>query len=156
MARDTEAPIRRSGDAKHADLARTTWEKAEKPIARDGLVIGRRTFTADQLKAELERPVQMVRVSTALSEWPMRYGNAYLGRLYESSLGLRGAIPASALLIGLAFVWIPICYVGIGRTLEHRSELSGEPGKRLRPAGRGSDQQRTRRREGKRPQLEIG
>jgi tetratricopeptide (TPR) repeat protein len=68
--------FRRSGDAKHADLAKTTWEKAEKPIARDGLVIGRRTFTADQLRAELERPVQTVRVSTAVSEWPMRYGNA--------------------------------------------------------------------------------
>lgn len=48
---------------------------------------------------------------------PMRYGNAYLGRLYESNLGARGSLPASGLLILSSFVWIPVCYVGLGRTL---------------------------------------
>lgn len=68
--------FRRSGDPKHTDLAKTTWEKAERPIARDGLTIGRRTFTLDQLRAELDRPVQFVRASTTVGDWPMRLGNA--------------------------------------------------------------------------------
>src|SRR5262249_3601546 len=68
--------FRRSGDPRHTDLAKTTWEKAERPIARDGLIIGRRTFSLEQLKAELERPVHMVRASATVGEWPMRLGNA--------------------------------------------------------------------------------
>lgn len=48
---------------------------------------------------------------------PMRYRNAYLGRLFESNLGRLGSLPASALLILSSFLWIPVCYVGLGRTL---------------------------------------
>lgn len=68
--------FRRSGDPKHADLAKATWEKAERPIGRDGLIIGRRTFNLDQLRAELDRQVQVVHTSGALSDWPLRLGNA--------------------------------------------------------------------------------
>lgn len=68
--------FRRSGDPKHTDLSKATWEKAERPIGRDGLMIGRRTFNVDQLKAELERPIQVVHTTGALSDWPLRLGNA--------------------------------------------------------------------------------
>jgi outer membrane protein assembly factor BamB len=68
--------FRRSGDGKHTELAKTTWEKAERPIARDGLIIGRRTFSLEQLKAELDRPVQVVQATSTVGEWPMRLGNA--------------------------------------------------------------------------------
>lgn len=49
---------------------------------------------------------------------PMRYQNAYLGRLYDSNLGRLGSLPASGILILSSFLWIPVCYVGLGRTLD--------------------------------------
>jgi hypothetical protein len=54
---------------------------------------------------------------------PMRYRNAYLGRLFESNLGGRGSLFATGLLAAFGFIWIPICYVGIGRTLESATSV---------------------------------
>lgn len=49
---------------------------------------------------------------------PMRYGNAFLGRLVDSCLGGRVALPVSLLLAVLAFIGIPTYSIGVGRTLE--------------------------------------
>ena len=48
---------------------------------------------------------------------PMRYGNAYAGTLFRGFLGSRGSLFVSALLVLFSFIWLPVCYVGLGRTL---------------------------------------
>jgi outer membrane protein assembly factor BamB/tetratricopeptide (TPR) repeat protein len=68
--------LRRSGDPRHADPAKTAADRLLIAAARDGLKVGRRTFTADQLRAELDRPVGAVAAASAVGEWTGRYGNA--------------------------------------------------------------------------------
>lgn len=68
--------LKRSGDPRHAAPAKTAAEKLLLAVARDGLKVGRRTYTADQVKAELDRPAGRSRVDSLVSEWTGRYGNA--------------------------------------------------------------------------------
>ncbi|MBX9580727.1 MAG: PQQ-binding-like beta-propeller repeat protein [Gemmataceae bacterium] len=68
--------LKRSGDPRHADAAKAAADRLLIAAARDGLKVGRRTFTADQLRAELGRPVGAVVASSAVGEWTGRYGNA--------------------------------------------------------------------------------
>jgi hypothetical protein len=49
---------------------------------------------------------------------PMRYGNAFLGRLVEGYLGRRGSLGVSVLLAAFSFIALPVYYVGVGATLE--------------------------------------
>ena len=67
--------LKRSGDPRHATLYATISARLVKETTRDGLQIGRKTFTPDQLKAELERPVAATKISSLVGEWTMRYGN---------------------------------------------------------------------------------
>lgn len=68
--------FKRSGDDRHAALLGPTADKLRAATARTGLTIGRKTFTAEQLLAELDRPVETVRTALAAGEWNTRYGNA--------------------------------------------------------------------------------
>lgn len=52
--------LRRAGDGKQTDEVAAVWEKLEKKFPRDGLTVGRKAYTLEQLKAELDRPVPTV------------------------------------------------------------------------------------------------
>ena len=68
--------LKRSGDPRHAELYKVTFERLEKhPGSRNGIVIGRKTYTPDMLKAELDRPMELIRASALVGEWAMRSGN---------------------------------------------------------------------------------
>lgn len=68
--------FKRSGDPRHADLARNALDQLQKATVRNGLPIGRKVYTFDQLKAEIERAVTSIRPAYAVNEWNGRYGNA--------------------------------------------------------------------------------
>lgn len=67
--------FKRSGDPKHAAMYKTVWDKLEKATRRDGLKVGTRTYTTDQLKAEADREVTLVKALATVGEWAMRLGN---------------------------------------------------------------------------------
>ena len=69
--------LKRGGDPRHAALYPAVLDRLQKATARNGLTLGRRTFTADQLAAELDRAVESVRASAAVGEWSTLYGNAH-------------------------------------------------------------------------------
>lgn len=54
---------------------------------------------------------------------PMRYGNAFLGRLVEGYLGRRGSLGLSVLLAAFSFIALPVYYVGVGATLEGSTSI---------------------------------
>jgi outer membrane protein assembly factor BamB len=66
--------FKRSGDPRHAELYQSTLARLDK-AARNGVQIGRTTYTADKLRAELERPVELLQKSELVGEWPMRGGS---------------------------------------------------------------------------------
>lgn len=66
--------LKRSGDSRHLELHKTTLEKLEK-AARGGVQIGRRTYSLEQLRAEIDRPVEMIQASSLVDTWSMRGGN---------------------------------------------------------------------------------
>jgi outer membrane protein assembly factor BamB/tetratricopeptide (TPR) repeat protein len=68
--------LKRSGDPRHASLAQGATDRLQKAAGRNGLVIGRRTFSFEQLKAEIDRPVTALRATATVGEWTGRYGNA--------------------------------------------------------------------------------
>jgi outer membrane protein assembly factor BamB len=70
--------LKRSGDARHLEVYKATLERFEK-AARNGVAIGRRTYTPEQLKAELDRPVELVATSSVVDTWPMRGGSPARG-----------------------------------------------------------------------------
>lgn len=52
--------LRRAGEGKQTDEVAAVWEKLEKKLPREGLTVGRKAYTLEQLKAELDRPVPTV------------------------------------------------------------------------------------------------
>ncbi len=68
--------FKRSGDPKHTELFKTTLEKLRTATEKDGLVIGRQTYPFEKLKTEIDRNLELIRVSTTVGEWAMRGGNA--------------------------------------------------------------------------------
>jgi outer membrane protein assembly factor BamB/tetratricopeptide (TPR) repeat protein len=66
--------FKRAGDIRQLDQVSTLLTKIEKRIPREGLAIGRRTLSAEELKQELDRPFVL---STSLGDGlvNMRYGN---------------------------------------------------------------------------------
>lgn len=66
--------LKRSGDSRHLELYKATLDKFEK-AARGGVQIGRRTYTLEQLRAELDRPLEMIQASSLVDTWSMRGGN---------------------------------------------------------------------------------
>ncbi len=68
--------FKRSPETEHRALYAAAAEKLQKATAATGLTIGRKTFTADQLRAELERPVSPVELSAAVGQFATHRGNA--------------------------------------------------------------------------------
>src|SRR5262245_14640192 len=66
--------FKRSGDPRHADLYKAAMEKLS-AAAKNGVKIGRKTYTMENIRAELERPVELLRASALVGEWAMRGGN---------------------------------------------------------------------------------
>ncbi|QJW93535.1 outer membrane protein assembly factor BamB family protein [Frigoriglobus tundricola] len=66
--------FKRSGDARHAELYKATLEKLDK-VAKGGFQVRRTTYTSEKVRAELERPVDLIRASALVGEWAMRSGN---------------------------------------------------------------------------------
>ncbi|MBY0455799.1 MAG: PQQ-binding-like beta-propeller repeat protein, partial [Gemmataceae bacterium] len=65
----------RSGDPRHAELVKPTEERLFK-AARDGLTVGRKKYTPDQLRAELDRPAESLRgVGVMAGDWSVKGGN---------------------------------------------------------------------------------
>jgi hypothetical protein len=54
---------------------------------------------------------------------PMRYRNAFLGRLVEGFLGRKGALGLTVLLVATSFIELPLYYVGLGETMEDVTSL---------------------------------
>lgn len=67
--------LKRGGDPRHAAPAKAAADRLLTAVARDGLRVGRRTYPADQLRAEIDRPVGAVRLGSAVAEWTGLYGN---------------------------------------------------------------------------------
>ncbi|HSQ55281.1 MAG TPA: PQQ-binding-like beta-propeller repeat protein, partial [Gemmata sp.] len=67
--------FKRSGDPKHSALVSRTLESLRKATERDGLVIGRKSYSFEQLKAEIERQVELIRPTSTVGEWAMQRGN---------------------------------------------------------------------------------
>ncbi len=66
---------KRSGDPRHAELLKVTLEQLRKAMPRDGLVIGRRTYSFEALKGEIDRPLELLRSTSTVGEWAMKGGN---------------------------------------------------------------------------------
>lgn len=67
--------FKRSGDPRHEALLKTTLEELRKATLRNGLTLGRRTYDFDALKAEIDRPLELLRVTSSVGEWAMKGGN---------------------------------------------------------------------------------
>ncbi len=68
--------FKRSGDQRYAEAAKTRLAEVEKKFPRDGLAIGRKTYTFDELKQELDRPVELIFSQLSDAYVSMRLGNA--------------------------------------------------------------------------------
>ena len=75
--------FRRSGDPHHKALAQSTTDLLHKATLRNGVPIGRKTYSFEQLKAELERPITSIRATYTVGEWSGRYGNAQRSGLVD-------------------------------------------------------------------------
>jgi hypothetical protein len=71
----TIVALKRSGSANGSLLASLN-EKLEKKFPREGLTIGRRQYSLDELKAEIDRPYESLLGKVSESFVSMRYGNA--------------------------------------------------------------------------------
>ena len=67
--------FKRSGDPRHIEFLKATLDKLRTATEKDGLVIGRNTYTFEKLKAEIDRSLELIRVTTTVGEWAMRGGN---------------------------------------------------------------------------------
>jgi outer membrane protein assembly factor BamB len=67
--------FKRSGDPKHTDIYKTTLASLQKTTSKDGLTLGRKTYTFEQLKTEIDRALELIRPSSTVGEWSMRGGN---------------------------------------------------------------------------------
>ncbi|CAN5220212.1 hypothetical protein BH11PLA2_BH11PLA2_02990 [soil metagenome] len=71
----TIVALKRAGSANTTLIASLT-EKLEKKFPRDGLTIGRKQYSLDELKAELDKPAVSLFGSVSEAFVSMRYGNA--------------------------------------------------------------------------------
>lgn len=68
--------LKRSGDPKHTELYTATLPKLEKAARTgNGIRIGRKDYNLDGVRAELDRPVELVRPTALVGEWATKGGN---------------------------------------------------------------------------------
>jgi len=68
--------FRRSGDARQGESVAKLWARLEKGFPREGLAVGRKNYTLDELKAELDRPADFGGGRATDRFVSMRFGNA--------------------------------------------------------------------------------
>ncbi len=66
--------FRRSGDSRHAEFLKEHEARLFK-AAKEGIIIGRKKYTPEMLRTEIDRPVELVRASALVGEWATRGGN---------------------------------------------------------------------------------
>lgn len=66
--------LKRGGEPRHADLYKKALADLMK-AAQNGVTVGRTTYTPDKIRAELDRPVELLRASALVGEWAMRGGS---------------------------------------------------------------------------------
>lgn len=52
--------LRRASDGKQTEEVASVWDKFEKKFPREGLQVGKKVYSVEQLKGELDRPVQQL------------------------------------------------------------------------------------------------
>ena len=67
--------FKRSGDARHTELLKTNIEELRKATEKTGLIIGRRNYGFEQLRAEIDRPLELLRMTTTVDQWALKGGN---------------------------------------------------------------------------------
>ncbi|VTT96613.1 oxidoreductase : Uncharacterized protein OS=Blastopirellula marina DSM 3645 GN=DSM3645_24967 PE=4 SV=1: PQQ_2 [Gemmataceae bacterium] len=67
--------FKRGGDPRHAALLKQATELLQKATEKNGLVIGRQTYPFEKLRAEIDRPLELLRVTTTVGEWAVKGGN---------------------------------------------------------------------------------
>ncbi|MGL6095798.1 MAG: hypothetical protein ACRC7O_08400, partial [Fimbriiglobus sp.] len=67
--------FKRAGDSQHAEAAEKAWADLEKKFPRDGLTVGRRAYTLEELRQEFTRPVELLFGTVGDDLVAMRYGN---------------------------------------------------------------------------------
>ena len=75
--------MKRSGDPRHTELLKEVWAKFGEATKNQGLTIGRKNYTAEELRAEVDRPVGAVASNTGVGEWAMRLGNPQRNAVVE-------------------------------------------------------------------------
>ena len=68
--------FKRSGDARQGESVAKLWQQLEKSFPREGLAVGRKNYTLDELKAELDRPIDLGGSRATDKFVTMRLGNA--------------------------------------------------------------------------------
>lgn len=66
--------LKRSGDPRHAEVLKGALERLDK-AAKNGLRIGRVDYSLEKLRAEIERPIEMIQATALVDVWAMRGGN---------------------------------------------------------------------------------
>jgi tetratricopeptide (TPR) repeat protein/outer membrane protein assembly factor BamB len=84
--------IRRAGEGKQTDEIAAVWDKLEKKYPRDGITFGRKGYTLDQLKAELERPVELLFGSVGSQYVAMKGGDATRVGLADAGIPFLGPV----------------------------------------------------------------
>ncbi|MFO0849098.1 MAG: PQQ-binding-like beta-propeller repeat protein [Gemmataceae bacterium] len=67
--------LKRSGDPRQADAALKLWDRLAREFPRDGLVVGRKTYSLDELRTEFDRPPDEKAARGGEGVVAMRYGN---------------------------------------------------------------------------------
>ncbi len=68
--------FKRSGDARQGESVAKLWGQLEKTFPREGLAVGRKNYTLDELKAELDRHIDLGGSRATDQYVSMRLGNA--------------------------------------------------------------------------------
>ncbi|VTR94908.1 oxidoreductase : Pyrrolo-quinoline quinone OS=Pirellula staleyi (strain ATCC 27377 / DSM 6068 / ICPB 4128) GN=Psta_4175 PE=4 SV=1: PQQ_2 [Gemmata massiliana] len=71
----TALAFKRSPDPRHSELYKEAQEKLLK-ATRDGVAIGRKKYTPEMIRAELDRPIELLQANAVVGEWGTKGGNA--------------------------------------------------------------------------------
>lgn len=84
--------IRRAGDGKMTDAVAAVWALLEKNFPREGVQIGRKGYSLDMLKAELDKPVEMLFGQVGDQFVAMKGGNPTRAATAEAGAPFLGTI----------------------------------------------------------------
>jgi outer membrane protein assembly factor BamB len=84
--------LRRAGDGKMTDAVAAVWEKLEKKFPREGVQLGRKAYSLEMLKGDLDKPVEMLFGSVGDQFVAMKGGNATRVALAEAGAPFLGTV----------------------------------------------------------------